>query len=106
MENLKPDAIELADMKRQSWDELDRTNKLTLLKDRHPNVYREKFRTRFGFDFDLPKETLNAVELSDLQCQTWDELDKANKLVLLKDKNPELDSLFSSSDSTAMATSL
>ncbi|MDR1454103.1 MAG: phage protease [Tannerella sp.] len=41
-------AAELADWQNRSWDELDRAEKLTLLKDKYPDVYAQKFEERFG----------------------------------------------------------
>lgn len=43
-------ATNLADLKAKSWDELDKANKLTELKDKAPEVYVEKFKERFGVD--------------------------------------------------------
>lgn len=40
----------LADLKGKSWDELDKANKLTELKDKAPEIYAEKFKERFGVD--------------------------------------------------------
>lgn len=40
----------LADLKGKSWDELDKANKLTELKDKAPEIYAEKFKERFGID--------------------------------------------------------
>lgn len=40
----------LADLKGKSWDELDKANKLTELKDKAPEIYVEKFKERFGVD--------------------------------------------------------
>ncbi len=39
---------ELADMAAKSWDELDRSGKLQLLKDKFPDVYAEKFELKYG----------------------------------------------------------
>lgn len=41
-------ATELADLESKSWDELDRSGKLVLLKDSYPEVYKTKFKTKFG----------------------------------------------------------
>jgi len=43
-------AAGLADIQKMSWDELDKADKLTVLKDKFPDVYREKFNDRFGCD--------------------------------------------------------
>ena len=43
-------ATNLADLKGKSWDELDKANKLTELKDKAPEIYAEKFKERFGVD--------------------------------------------------------
>lgn len=43
-------ATNLADLKVKSWDELDKVNKLTELKDKAPEIYAEKFKERFGVD--------------------------------------------------------
>ncbi|MDR1102955.1 MAG: hypothetical protein LBL42_04265 [Tannerella sp.] len=40
----------LADMEKMSWDELDRAEKLTELKDHYPEVYAAKFKGRFGVE--------------------------------------------------------
>lgn len=42
------DAIELADLTKKSWDEIDKAGKLTLLKTKFPDVYNEKFEQRYG----------------------------------------------------------
>lgn len=39
---------ELSDLSGKSWDELDRANKLTLLRDSYPDLYAQKFEERFG----------------------------------------------------------
>jgi hypothetical protein len=41
-------AIELKDLQDKTWDELDRADKLTLLRDQAPELYAEKFKVRFG----------------------------------------------------------
>jgi uncharacterized protein YdbL (DUF1318 family) len=41
-------ATELADLSAKSWDELDKAEKLTLLKDKYPDLYSTKFTERFG----------------------------------------------------------
>jgi len=41
-------ATELGDLQKMTWEQLDKAEKLTLLKDRHPDVYAEKFKARFG----------------------------------------------------------
>jgi hypothetical protein len=43
-------AAELADLTAKTWDELHKSEKLTLLKDKYPDLYKEKFRARFGVD--------------------------------------------------------
>ena len=45
--------IALADIKTKSWDELDKANKLTILKDKAPEIYAEKFKERFGVDPEI-----------------------------------------------------
>jgi hypothetical protein len=40
--------VELADFTQKSWDELDKSGKLVQLKDKFPDLYAEKFETRFG----------------------------------------------------------
>jgi hypothetical protein len=42
------DTVELADLQKQSWDELDKAGKLVLLKDKYPDIYDQKFEARFG----------------------------------------------------------
>lgn len=44
------DGSEITALKDKSWDELDRANKLTLLRDNAPDIYRAKFKERFGVD--------------------------------------------------------
>lgn len=39
---------ELADLASKTWDELDRAGRLVELKDKAPELYREKFKARFG----------------------------------------------------------
>lgn len=41
---------ELADLASKTWDELDRAGRLVELKDKAPELYREKFKARFGTD--------------------------------------------------------
>ena len=41
---------ELADMKKQGWDELDKSGKLVKLKDTYPDVYKEMYKEKFGVD--------------------------------------------------------
>lgn len=40
----------LGDLEKKSWDELDRMGKLVELKDKAPEVYKEKFKERFGVE--------------------------------------------------------
>lgn len=40
--------LELADLKKMSWDELDKKGKLMTLKDKYNDVFVEKFEARFG----------------------------------------------------------
>lgn len=40
--------VELADFEKKSWDELDKAGKLVTLKDKFPDLYAQKFETRFG----------------------------------------------------------
>ena len=44
---------ELADLSKMSWNELDKGEKLARLKDLSPEIYRSKFKERFGVE---PKE--------------------------------------------------
>lgn len=39
---------ELADMEGKTWDELDRSGKLQVLKDKYPDVYSAKFESKYG----------------------------------------------------------
>ena len=41
-------SAELADLKKKSWDELDKGGDLTLLHDKFPDVYAQKFESKFG----------------------------------------------------------
>ncbi len=40
----------LSDMQKASWDELDRGNKLIALKDNHPDIYKQKYKEKFGVE--------------------------------------------------------
>ncbi|MBN2747467.1 MAG: hypothetical protein JXR34_12135 [Bacteroidales bacterium] len=42
------DNVELADFTKKEWAEIDKENKLTLLHDKYPELYKEKFKKRFG----------------------------------------------------------
>lgn len=41
-------ATELADLQKKDWDALDKEGKLVLLKDKYVDLYKEKFKVRFG----------------------------------------------------------
>jgi len=41
-------AVELADLQKKDWDTIDKEGKLVLLKDKYIDLYKEKFKTRFG----------------------------------------------------------
>lgn len=41
------DNVELADLTKKDWDTIDKENKLTLLHDKYPDLYKEKFDKRF-----------------------------------------------------------
>lgn len=43
-------ATELSDLAGKSWDELDKAGRLVELKDKAPELYREKFKAEFGTD--------------------------------------------------------
>ena len=43
-------AAQLGDLKDKSWEELDRAGKLLELKDQAPEIYKEKFKKRFGVE--------------------------------------------------------
>jgi hypothetical protein len=43
-------AVELADMQAKTWEELDKAGKLVQLKDKFPDLYKEKFKNRFGIE--------------------------------------------------------
>ena len=43
-------ATELADIQKKDWDTLDKEGKLVLLKDKYIDIYKEKFKARFGCD--------------------------------------------------------
>lgn len=47
-EGANENAVELADLQKQSWDELDKAGKLLNLKDKYPDLYAEKFEKRYG----------------------------------------------------------
>ena len=42
------ESVELADLQKKSWDELDRSGKLTLLRDKYFDTYAQKFEAKFG----------------------------------------------------------
>jgi len=44
------DAAELLKFSDKSWDELDRDNKLIMLKDNYPDVFKEKYKEKFGIE--------------------------------------------------------
>lgn len=46
--NEEENNTELADLNAKDWDELDKAGKLATLKDKYPDVYREKFVAKFG----------------------------------------------------------
>lgn len=50
LNNDDKDAIELADLQKQSWQELDKAGKLTMLRDKHYDVYAAKYKERFGVE--------------------------------------------------------
>lgn len=39
---------ELADFQKKDWDMIDKENKLVILKDKYPDLYKEKFKARFN----------------------------------------------------------
>lgn len=41
-------AVELADLQKKDWSELDKEGRLVTLKDKYPDLYKEKFKARFG----------------------------------------------------------
>lgn len=43
----------LSDLQKASWDELDKSGKLVNLRDNHPDLYKEKYKAKFGVE---PKE--------------------------------------------------
>lgn len=47
-DNGQKGALELADLEKQSWEQLDKANKLMLLKDKYPDLYAEKFKAKYG----------------------------------------------------------
>lgn len=49
----KPDSAELADLNAKSWDELDKSNKLVLLKDKYPEVFKQKYLQEFGKEANI-----------------------------------------------------
>lgn len=48
IDNPVTDNLELADLSKKEWGVLDKENKLTLLHDKYPELYKEKFKARFG----------------------------------------------------------
>ena len=49
----KSSGVTLGDWKDKSWDELDKAGKLVELKDTAPDVYKTKFKERFGIEPNL-----------------------------------------------------
>lgn len=49
-EGERQQATELSDLAGKSWDELDKAGRLVELKDKAPELYREKFKAEFGTD--------------------------------------------------------
>ena len=45
--------VTLGDWKEKSWDELDKAGKLVELKDAAPDLYKSKFKERFGIEPNL-----------------------------------------------------
>lgn len=45
--------VDLGDWKNKSWEELDKAGKLLELKDNQPDLYKEKFKQRFGVEPQL-----------------------------------------------------
>lgn len=43
-------SVDLGDWKSKTWEELDKAGKLVALKDNHPDLYKEKFKNRFGVE--------------------------------------------------------
>ena len=41
---------ELADLQKATWDELDKAGKLIGLRDNHPDLYKEKYKAKFGVE--------------------------------------------------------
>lgn len=41
-------AVELADLQKKDWNDLDKEGRLVTLKDKYPDLYKEKFKARFG----------------------------------------------------------
>ena len=42
--------VELTDLETKSWDELDKAGKLIMLKDSYPDLYKEKYKDKFGVE--------------------------------------------------------
>lgn len=42
--------VSLADLQSKTWDELDKANRLLELRDNYPDLYKEKFKQRFGVE--------------------------------------------------------
>ena len=49
----KGSGVTLGDWKDKSWDELDKAGKLVELKDAAPDLYKSKFKERFGIELNL-----------------------------------------------------
>lgn len=47
-EGERQQAVELSDLAGKSWDELDKAGRLVELRDKAPELYREKFKAEFG----------------------------------------------------------
>lgn len=49
-EQMEPAAVELSDLAKKSWSELDRAGLLPMLKDKAYDIYAEKFKAEFGHE--------------------------------------------------------
>ncbi|MBD1385731.1 hypothetical protein IDJ75_10615 [Mucilaginibacter rigui] len=86
----------------KSWDELHRSTDLAELKRLSVDLYNHKFYEHFG---EMPKsvtrstktvlshsvsQTLTLSQILDLDCKSWDELDRSNELLQFKQAAPQL----------------
>lgn len=84
---------EIKALSNKSWDELDKMDKLEMLKEKSPEVFKAKYKERFKVQYDgnpvvsSNQDTKSYMNPS-LVNSSWDELDKMGKLEQLKEEAP------------------